>query len=773
MTTKSPSMADHALRYAAAGLPVIPLHGVLKDGRCTCGLERCASPGKHPRTKHGLREATTDERKIRQWWGPNRWPNASIGGVCGAFLCLDIDARAGGFESLDLLVQSNTPLPDTAVVETGLYGETRGRHYWFAVPEDVHPATRSGVRPGIDVRCTNGYAVMPPSPHASGVTYDWVGGLGVEDAADCPEWLYDLVPEHVAGESAWAPNPSFRMSKDIRDFLAGTKPPAVGEQRETLLQAARSVLTTGRSVEQTAELLWEGWDGTGGICAAEWGDDPWTEEMIYAIVSDIYAKPPSSPMEKDFQTDHYELDDFGNAARLIASFPDREHVHYVPEQDRWYIWDTAKERFMADSGPWMRLRWAEVTEVMLKQAANAGSEDRARALANHAIKSRYKPRVDAVEKFARDLVITPSDNLDPDPFLFAVQNGVVDLRSGELYVPEPRNMLTRFSPAVYNPEVRSATWDRFLERVVPDEDLRDFLQMAVGYSLTGSVDEHKFFFLYGPPASGKSTFLDAVSRVVGTYGMTADPSTFMRGQHTRSGSGPSEDLARLAGARMVVTHEIEEGERFAEALISKFTSGDKVAARYLHARTFEFRPQFKLWIGANHRARVAGSERSGIWRRMLIVPMDVVIPVEERDPTLNRRLRQPEVTSAVLTWAVEGAQKWIDLNSRGEAMEIPVSISDEVTDYKHESSPVYQFVEDALTITEDERDRVAKKDLYRFYQGWCESEGRRGVMSSQRFSRQLTDMGLATKKARTDGRVQNCWIGVKIKGMNIGPRQQS
>lgn len=769
------SMLDHALEYARAGLPVIPLHSILKDGSCTCGSERCPSPGKHPRTKNGLKDASTEERKIEQWWGPNRWPNASIGCVGGGFLCLDIDAKSGGLETLERLIAANAPLPDTAVAETGEYDGERGRHYWYRMPEGINAATRAGVRSGVDVRCTGGYAVMPPSPHASGVTYEWMTDISLDEAADCPEWVYELVPEHVEGESSWSPNPAFRMSKDIKQFLNGELQPELGEQRELLVQAARSVLTTGRSVALTSELLWEGFDGTGGISAADWDDDyPWTPEDIYAIVSDIYAKPPTSPLEKDFAAEDYSFDDFGNAERLVGSFKDPERVRFVPELDKWYLWDEDEERFLSDTGGWMRQRWAEVTELMMKQAASARSEAESKQLYSHALKARAKPRIDAAVSLARDLVATPADQLNADPYLLAVGNGVVDLRDGELYEPEPENLLTKRCPADYDPDAQSDLFDEFMLRVVPDDELRAFLQRAAGYSLTGSIDEHKFFFMYGPPASGKSTFLESLNRLLGTYSTTADPSTFMRGAQARNGSGPSEDLARLIDARLVVTHEIEEGERLAEALISKFTGGDMVAARFLHSRTFEYRPKFKLWIGANHRARVSGSPRSGIWRRLLVIPMEQQIPEGERDPALQRKLREPEAMSAMLAWAVEGARLWVADNEQGIGMKVPDIVKNEVRDYQHESDYLFTFVGDALEITNDPEDRIPKEDLFEYYKGWCDKEGRKTTLSSHKLSRKMVDMDFKYKNAWYDGSTKQCWIGLKLKGVpNVGRKAKA
>src|SRR4051794_34208404 len=114
-------MLDAALEYAAAGLPVVPLHGVRSDGSCTCGDPSCGSPGKHPRTRHGLNEATTKVAVIRKWWGQGMWPNASIAGVGGTYLCLDVDVRKNGDASLERLIADNAPLPDTAISETGVH----------------------------------------------------------------------------------------------------------------------------------------------------------------------------------------------------------------------------------------------------------------------------------------------------------------------------------------------------------------------------------------------------------------------------------------------------------------------------------------------------------------------------------------------------------------------------------------------------------------------------------------------------------------------------
>jgi putative DNA primase/helicase len=764
-------MLDAALAYARNGLPVIPLHSVLDDGSCTCGAQpgRC-SPGKHPRIDDWRAQATTDETTIKKWWSRRRWPNASIGGVCGTFLCLDVDPRHGGFETLERLIASNTELPIGAVAQTGEHNGERGKHYWYRVPDDHHPATRANVREGIDIRGLGGYAVLPPSQHPSGVLYEWEVG-SIEEAVEAPDWVLELTKEYVEGDSTWTPDPNFRMSKQVKQFLTGELEVQIGEQREFLTAAARSVLTTGRSVETTAALLWEGYDGNGGISNCEYHEDqPWSPEDVYSIVSDIYAKPPTSPLEKDFTSDEFSFDDMGNAARLIASF-DKGWIFHVPELNRWYVWNAEEGSFFEDRGSWMRLRWASIAAELGRQAANARDEGHMKALLNHARNSRMRPRVEAAISFAEDHVAKPQHALNADPFLLGVANGVIDLRDGELRQETPSDLLTRHSPVEFDPDARSDLFDQFLERAVPDTDLRAFLQLACGYTLTGSVDEHAFFYVYGRPASGKTTMLEAFKHVMGSYAVTADTSTFLR-EGQRSGGGPTGDLARLAGARLVLTHEVEQGERMSVGLVSKIVGGDSITARFMYSPQFEFHPRFKLWIGANHLPRVVGGIRSGIWRRVKVISFDEPVPKSERDPTLPLKLREPEAAQAILAWAIEGAVLWHDLHAKGEAIPEPARVEEEVAAYKRESDHVNAFAEEALERSDLSSARVPVGDLFKRYQQWCDTEGRDRRETQHALARKLKDLGFEAKTARHDGTIQRCWINVQLRehpsaGINV------
>ncbi|MGB6830701.1 MAG: bifunctional DNA primase/polymerase [Terracidiphilus sp.] len=176
-------LARSALEYAARGWLVIPLHSPTARG-CTCGRAECESPGKHPRTAHGLKDASRDPATIREWW--ERWPDANIGILTGpesGILVLDVDGKRGE-ESLIDLERRGCHLPDTYTVRTG----GGGQHLYFLWPQGADARnSQSKIAPGLDFRGQGGIVVAPPSLHASGGLYE------VNESAippvPCPEWL--------------------------------------------------------------------------------------------------------------------------------------------------------------------------------------------------------------------------------------------------------------------------------------------------------------------------------------------------------------------------------------------------------------------------------------------------------------------------------------------------------------------------------------------------------------------------------------------------------
>lgn len=191
-----PTPLDAALAYAALGWPVFPVHAWV-DGKCTCGKE-CEKPAKHPQTRNGFKDATTDERRIRAWW--SRRPSANVGvstGAASGLAVLDIDPDHGGDESLAALLAEHGDLPETLVARTG----GGGRHLYFRHPGEGKRVRNStgDLAPGLDVRGDGGYVVAPPSIHASGGSYEWTKK---QAPAALPGWLLRFMMEGTRGRRA-------------------------------------------------------------------------------------------------------------------------------------------------------------------------------------------------------------------------------------------------------------------------------------------------------------------------------------------------------------------------------------------------------------------------------------------------------------------------------------------------------------------------------------------------------------------------------------------
>lgn len=225
-----------ALGYARRGWPVFPCHAPVGRG-CTCPAGAgCASVGKHPRTRHGLHDASTDAGTIKAWW--RTWPRANVGIRTGeGLVVVDIDPAHGGAASIEALEAKHGRLPATLAVRTG----GAGLHLYFAVEKAVRNSA-GALGPGIDVRGEGGYVVAPPSRHVSGAAYRW---SGVGSLAPMPTWVRDYLvrPEPPrapvdgaallprAGVSAWA---AAALAGELDRVAAA----AEGQRNHTLNRAA-------------------------------------------------------------------------------------------------------------------------------------------------------------------------------------------------------------------------------------------------------------------------------------------------------------------------------------------------------------------------------------------------------------------------------------------------------------------------------------------------------------------------------------------------------
>jgi len=359
-------------------------------------------------------------------------------------------------------------------------------------------------------------------------------------------------------------------------------------------------------------------------------------------------------------------------------------------------------------------------------------QSRAAALASWAKASQSRGKIEAAVKLAESepAVSALSEDFDGDPWLLSCENGTLDLRTGELRPHARQDLLTRLAPVAYDPAAICPTWDAFLTHIMGgNAEMIGFLQRAVGYSLTGSVQEQCLFFPYGGGANGKSTFLKAILSMLGRdYAKQAAPDLLTVGQDRH----PTE-LADLAGVRFVASIEVAEGKRLAEALVKQLTGGDPVKARLMRQDFFQFDPAFKIWLAANHKPVVKGTDFA-IWRRVKLIPFTVTIPEAEQDKRLGDKL-QAELPG-ILAWAVRGCLAW-----QRDGLGVPETVTAATEAYRAESDELAGFLEERIDL--DARGQEQAGPLYQAYKTWAEANGLkdRDILTNVKFGRQLTERG--------------------------------
>ncbi len=448
-------------------------------------------------------------------------------------------------------------------------------------------------------------------------------------------------------------------------------------------------------------------------------------------------------LQQQLEPKRYKLSEIGLAERFVDKFG--KNVRYCRQWSKWLIW--SGRHWQIDlTGEVERMAKATIRGIY-DELNSIESEDERTALARFAAKSETSRSVNAMIELAKSESGIPilSDDLDSDIWLLNCMNGTLNLGTYELKPHDRNDYITRLIRVEYDSTADFEEWARFLTQIMNEnQGLIVFLQRAIGYSLTGSTREQCLFMPYGSGANGKSTFLEVIADMLCEYAERCPTDTLMQ----KNASGISNDIAMLKGSRFVVASEVEQGRKMAESLVKQMTGQDKISARFMRAEFFSFKPTFKLWIGTNHKPTISGADNA-IWRRIKLLPFNVVIPPEERDKELPEKLRKE--LPGILNWAVMGCKDWLD-NGLGE----PEEVTKATDGYRAEMDVITRFLDDTCTTSTQ---RCTKSsDLYNRFKDWARENGEYQI-SNKVFSIRMQEKGFK----KIERSVGNFWEGIMIE----------
>lgn len=375
-------------------------------------------------------------------------------------------------------------------------------------------------------------------------------------------------------------------------------------------------------------------------------------------------------------------------------------------------------------------------------------------------RSRTKAMIDQAEPHR---TVQPAD-LDQDDLAINCLNGTVRLHQVEDSDSDPDNptfhwearldphnpddLFTKVTNAEYHGTAKCPEFTKSLERFQPDQMMREFLQVFMGYVAFGETGEQVYAFFYGDGANWKSAFLQAIARTLGTYYKPMNY-TSVAGNNMPTGDKPSPDWARLSGVRMLTIEEVPRKEPIKEELVKLVTSGAPMPVRHLNKGMFDLVPKFKVAMTSNAEPNVSGHDR-GIWRRTLIVPWDVTIPDAERLPFGQAMAIYAAERDGILAWLIEGAIKY---KEHGLLPFVTKRMREFTDSVRAERDAAGSFIEDCVEHAPGEH--VKAGDLYRAFVKYCQANGIDPILNSTAFGRQVKRVDVAgTNMERRKHKVQ-------------------
>lgn len=449
----------------------------------------------------------------------------------------------------------------------------------------------------------------------------------------------------------------------------------------------------------------------------------------------------------------YRSGDIGYGRLFADMF--KNIARYVPERKKWFVYDG--KRWVPDIANLSVMELGkDLADALLLYTSTIKDEELRTSFLKQSKYWQQRRFRETYIKEAQSVYPVSIEKFDSNIYLFNCNNVTYDLKTGIPKEHSPNDFITKISPVDYNPDIKSERFDRFIDEVMSDDKEKGlFLQKALGYGICGDTRYECMFFLYGETTrNGKGTLMESILNVLGDYGKAVRPETIAQ-KHSVNSQAPSEDIARLAGIRFANIAEPSRGLVLNSAQVKNMTGNDTLNARFLNENSFDFKPQFKLYINTNYLSVISDMTLFSS-NRVIIIPFDRHFEPWEQDKTLKEEFAKPQTQSAILNWLILGYR-----NLHKEGFKQPASVVAAIRNYQHESDKLAQFADERLVA--DITAEVKTAAVYEEYRRWCSDNGCY-CENNRNFLHELRKFGrVERKRPNSGGDKTTLLIGFSLK----------
>lgn len=746
-----------ALAYIEQGWPVFIL-GKDKTPLANCGACRPEVAGPtHDRENctclwcHGFYAATLNSNRIVKMieGRPDGMLALRLGGK-SRLLAIDAEATPGkgqfaDITGLDVLDTWNTWVDGEWAPQPTLSQRTGkgGLHLLYRIPVDTRVSSHNRVLPQVDIKAEFGYIAVW-SGGEDGDGRHWLGEYGpvasavIDASPQMLAWLAEVKGKSVGGKGgSWG---AVLGGDEYKEALVHG--PDAGQREGFFARLSFDCFAQGMERHAVEALMFEHWQR----CDQPSGDEfpwHWVEYKIQRDSVNVTANAPipawrpstaglgSTAVALTTDTGVDVMSTGAGRPDLLFHFSDtglgeryskrmRDVARYNPVTKMWYVWNGA--HWVEDTYGRALLWTKEIIKDIYVEAAEYTSEtdnDMGDALMAFAREAESMTKRTSMLKAAslEECMVVQPEHFDANPWVLVVRNGTIDLKTRMLRESRPEDLNTKYANVFYDLSAKAPKWQAHVEFLTNgDKVLAAYLQRVAGYTLTGLINEQKFFFFEGKGANGKNVFIEPLLDMMGTYGLRGSTALITGGdeQHPTI-------IMQLLGKRMVFVDEAKQGKALNVERIKELTGSTKLSARGMNKDFIEFIARLKLFIAGNNHPKIVDST-DGTWRRMQRIMCRNKVSGNDIIKDYARILFEEEA-SGILNWCLEGLQMHQELGG----LATPQSVLDSVAEYRSEEDLIGAFLEECCVVTKSDDDWLSCDEAYAAYQLWAGLAGLKGV----------------------------------------------